>query len=259
MADNEALDLTQISGLLKALESRGYIPGRPVDGIGAFDGTFCPSCGATRRMQLSSSLWPMETEYVAEIDQTLFSFNTDTATPAAFVAQCLQCQEAITILVARGPDGPEIVALPSTYGGLSTPNTPKPVAFYLDQAQRCQSVGALSAAVSMYRAALEQLLYEQGNTDGMLKKKINDLIADQKPPRWRDQLDPAFLEAMKDLGNAAIHPNDGDISKQAAFHAGLLREVRSLFEELLEEVYEVEKRRANRLKALKEGVAATKK
>lgn len=111
----------------------------------------------------------------------------------------------------------------------------------------------------MYRAALEQLLYEQGYTDGMLKKKIDDLIADQKAPRWRDQLDPAFLEAMKDLGNAAIHPNDGDISKQATFHAGLLREVRALFEELLEEAYEVEKRRADRLKALKEGVAATKK
>jgi hypothetical protein len=181
------------------------------------------------------------------------------AIPALFVATCLQCRQSITILVSEGPGGPEVVALPTTYGGLSTPNTPEPVAFYLDQAQRCQSVGALSATVAMYRAALEQLLYEQGYRDGMLKKKIDDLITDTNAPCWRDQLDPAFLEAMKDLGNAAIHPNDGDISKQAALHAGLLREVRALFEELLEEAYEVEKRRANRLKALKEGVAATRK
>lgn len=181
------------------------------------------------------------------------------AVPALFMAQCVQCRRTITILVASGPDGAGIVALPSTYGGLSTPSTPTPVAFYLDQAQRCQAVAAFSGAVAMYRAALEQLLYEQGYTDGMLKKKIDDLIADEKPPRWRDQLDLAFLEAMKDLGNAAIHPNDGDISKQAAFHAGLLYEVRALFEELLEEAYEAEKRRADRLKALKEGVAATEK
>jgi hypothetical protein len=180
-------------------------------------------------------------------------------TPALFKADCFQCDGSITILVSQGSDGPEVVALPSTYGGLSTPNTPKPVSFYLDQAQRCQSVGALSATVAMYRSALEQLLYEQGYEEGMLKKKIDDLIADTNAPRWRDQLDPAFLEAMKDLGNAAIHPNDGDISKQAAFHADLLQEVRALFEELLEEVYEVEERRANRLKALKDGVAATKK
>ena len=99
MAGDEAFDLTNISGLLKALESRNYVTGNRVDRIGAFDGTFCPSCGATRRMQLFSALWPMATEYVAEIDQTLFSFNADAATPAAFVARCLQCQEAITILV----------------------------------------------------------------------------------------------------------------------------------------------------------------
>jgi hypothetical protein len=259
MPDGDPIDLTQLSGLLQALNHDGEVnkqvgvamPQRQ----GNFIGTFCPSCGAERRMTLSAWHWRGETEETVPFN---YSFDQPHSAPALFVAHCLQCQRGITILVGWGPDGTEIVALPSTYGGLSTPNTPKPVAFYLDQAQRCQSVGALSGTVAMYRAALEQLLYEQGYKDGMLKKKIDDLIADEKPPRWRDQLDPAFLEAMKDLGNAAIHPNQGDISKQTAFHAGLLREVRALFEELLEEAYEVEKRREERLAALKAGVAATK-
>jgi Domain of unknown function (DUF4145) len=256
LTEEELLDLTQLSGLSRALELRGFGDIGIVSPahLGEHDGTFCPHCGGTRRMSLGAY---RSYAVVADDDDIPLDVYRG-AIPALFVALCLQCRKTITILVGEGPNGKEVVALPSTYGGLSTPNTPKPVAFYLDQAQRCQSVGALSATVAMYRAALEQLLYEQGYRDGMLKKKVDDLIADQKPPRWRDQLDPAFLEAMKDLGNAAIHPNDGDITKQAAFHAGLLREVRALFEELLEEVYEVEKRRAGRLKALKEGVAATK-
>lgn len=258
MADDKALDLTQIPDLVAALESRDYAGHESHYEIGEFDGTFCPSCGETRRVALFSLHWEIGSK-PDEQGELRFTFDSDEATPALFRAKCLQCHEGITIVVSCGPHGPELVALPSTYGGLSTPNTPSPVAFYLDQAQRCQSVGALSATVAMYRAALEQLLYEQGYKSGMLKKKIEDLIADTNAPPWRDQLDPAFLEAMKDLGNAAIHPNDGDISKQAALHAGLLREVRALFEELLEEAYEVERRRADRLKALKEGVAATKK
>jgi hypothetical protein len=39
MADDETHDLTQISDLLKALESRNCAPGHQVDRIGAFDGT----------------------------------------------------------------------------------------------------------------------------------------------------------------------------------------------------------------------------
>jgi hypothetical protein len=96
------------------------------------------------------------------------------------------------VLVHEGPNGIEIVAIPSAYGGVSTPNTPAAVAYYLDQAERSQAVGALSAAVAMYRAALEQLLFDQGYRDGMLAQKITKLIADEKPPRWFEDLDPAF-------------------------------------------------------------------
>jgi hypothetical protein len=133
---------------------------------------------------------------------------------------------------------------------VSTPNTPGAVAYYLDQAERSQAVAALSAAVAMYRAALEQLLFDQGYRDGMLAQKITKLIADEKPPHWLEDLDPAFLTVLKDLGNAAIHPNEGDITKQAALDSALMLQLRALFVELLDDVYEQPRRKSTRLAAL---------
>lgn len=171
--------------------------------------------------------------------------------PQAYVLTCVQCQSTITVCVYVGPDGTEVVALPSTYGGLSTPSTPEAVGYYLDQAQRSHAVNAASAAVSMYRGALEQLLYDQGFTQGMLAKKIGDLEAHTPGPEWFRDLDPEFLRVMKDLGNGSIHPNNGDVEKQKAFDDTLLLEVRALFVELLDDVYEQPSRRAARLATMK--------
>jgi hypothetical protein len=236
-------DLTTLDGLLGFLEERGNYRGQTI--IGQADGTFCAGCGATRRMALAKVRWVQATD-----ENARFTFDQGHATPALFVATCLQCQATLTVVAYRGPSGPAVVAMPSTHGGLSTPRTPEAVAFYLDQAHRSESVGALSAAVAMYRAALEQLLYEQGFEKGMLKQKINDLLETEDPPAWREVLNPAFLEAMKDLGNAAIHPNDGEIAKQAALESDLLREIRALFEELLDQVYEQPGKRAERLERM---------
>jgi hypothetical protein len=64
---------------------------------------------------------------------------------------------------------------------------------------------------------------------------------------------------MKRLGNAAIHPNEGDISKQQTFNRDLLRQVTALFSALLEEAYEVSHRRAAQIEALKEAAASIEK
>jgi hypothetical protein len=63
------------------------------------------------------------------------------------VAVCLQCDAQLILLAHEGPDGVELLALPSMYGGLATPHTPPSVAYYLDQARRSLAVGARSAAV----------------------------------------------------------------------------------------------------------------
>ena len=206
MAEDTPVDLTTYQGLLALLRhDSAYV----TDGQGlptTPDGTYCPSCGATRRMEVAV----LDEHFHGEVE-----FTPDKL-PFLGLLGCRQCHERIIVLAYVGPSGVEVVALPSSYGGLSTPLTPAPVAYYLDQAQRAQSIGALSAAVAMYRAALEQLLFEQGYRDGMLKAKIDALVADTDPPKWVRDLDPEYLTVIKDLGNAAIHPNDGDITKQRA-------------------------------------------
>ena len=60
----------------------------------------------------------------------------------------MQCDTEFTAVIHRGPTGPALAMLPSCFGGLTTPHTPDSVKYYLDQAQRCQSVGASSAAIN---------------------------------------------------------------------------------------------------------------
>ena len=100
--------------------------------------------------------------------------------PMLVTMTCVQCDTLFTGLVYVGPDGKNLAVLPSTYGGLTTPHTPTGVAYYLDQAQRSRSVGANSAAVTMFRAAFDHLLFEQGFQKGMCGQKLAELEASCK-------------------------------------------------------------------------------
>lgn len=182
----------------------------------------------------------------------------DDRMPALFVAICLQCGR-LTLLVYPGPHGMALAAMPATYGGLATPNTPPGVAYYLDQAQRSLSTGAVSAAVAMYRAALEHLLHDQGFTTGMLGQRIVALEESPTPPAWRERLHPDYLRVINRLGSAAVHANNGDIGQQLRFEAELLGEVRELFIELLDEVYEQPQRKQSRLSRLQQAAASFKR
>ena len=151
---------------------------------------------------------------------------------------CVQCGLQHSAMVHRGPYGVELAIFSPERGGLSTPNTPPAVGYYLDQAHRAEAAGAASAAAGMYRSALEMLLFEQGYAKGMLAAKIKALLDDDNPPTWRDVVDPDYLEALKDIGNGAMHPNDGDIDRQLELDRDLLTLLRSVFEELLIAIYE---------------------
>lgn len=258
-------NLTSVEGLTKAVAAEQ--PGEYQRGheIGTFDGTFCPRCGATRRMQLISLFWDdrwasapnpqgqsMQLESSGRApDPPRDLPAADDPTPALFVARCVQCDHILTLLVHPGPAGIEVVALPEAYGGVTTPSTPPEVAYYLDQAARSMAVAAFTAAVVMYRAALEHLLLEQGYDQKMLGPKIEALLNDQSAPSWRDQLDAEYLRVIKDLGNAAVHTNGGDVTKQHAFEAKLVREVEALFAELLDVIYEQQTKKEDRLAVLR--------
>jgi hypothetical protein len=128
------------------------------------------------------------------------------------------------------------------YGGLATPHTPQGVAFYLDQAYKAQTIGANSAAVAMYRGALERLLFEQGYQSGMLATKVERFIRNiqaRSAPQWALELETEILIVLQVLGKGVIHPNDGDVQKQAALDNDLLEKVQGTFKMLCFLIYEV--------------------
>jgi hypothetical protein len=192
--------------------------------------------------------------------ETLYAYQF---TPSLFAYSCTQCDTRFTALAYEGRPGEQHLAIFTTVpGGLTTPNTPPPVAYYLDQAHRARSVNANSAAIAMYRAALEQLMFDKGFAKGMLDAKIKELeeqIATGNPPPWARDLDTIYLRVMKELGNAAIHPNGGDIAKQRAFGDDLLIRVEKTFQGLLDLAYEEPLRKSQNLSALSAVAASVKK
>lgn len=56
-----------------------------------------------------------------------------------------------------------------------------------------------------------------------------------------------------------MHPNDGDVERQQLLDRALLLRVRELFEELMDEVYELPHRRKERLEAMEAARGAFKK
>jgi tetratricopeptide (TPR) repeat protein len=174
--------------------------------------------------------------------------------PSLFLAECLQCGAEFTVVVYElAEGGPGVVALAASSGGLNSPHTPPAVTYYLDQARRAESVGANSAAVAMYRSALEQLLHDQGFTARMVGPKLAQLEEAREAgtaPKWALELDPAFLGVINKLGTGSLHANRGEIALQAELDADLLQLVRETFEELLAVVYERENTRRERLALL---------
>lgn len=231
---------------------------------------FCPSCGEIRKADVEllyerpedgapRYLHPLEGRTVQRV---LPGEPRDPLVPALFRYTCRQCETEFIAVVHQGPDGRDLAVLPSRHGGLRTPHTPDGVAFYLDQALRAESVGARSAATAMYRGALEHLLFEQGYQEGMLGKKLRlleDAIQEGTAPRWARDLDTDFLAVLKDLGNAAIHPNDGNVAQQETLDRELLAQVKETFAYLLFLVYEAPRKRAHSLGALQAKAAALKK
>lgn len=175
--------------------------------------------------------------------------------PSSWLFSCLQCQARFYAMVFEGSHGAEVVLFSNVAGGLTTPNTSKAVAYYLDQAGRADSAGAKSAAVVMFRSALEHVLFESGYKDGMCGAKLGALQKDVdagKGPPWTRALSVDDLSVLNKLGNAAVHPNGGDIGVQSAFDEGLLIAVSVTFSALLDAVYErpkAEERRRQRLTA----------
>ncbi len=182
--------------------------------------------------------------------------------PALFMLKCVQCEATFTAMVYIREGGEALALFPSRLGGLSTKNTPPPAAYYLDQASRSQAAGARSAAVAMYRVALEQVLEHEGYTQRMCGKKLEALEADVaggRAPKWATEVDRDLMTILKDLGNGVLHTNGGDITLQENATPDLLEMIGLAFEELLDVVYERQFQAHARRSALKQVADKMKK
>jgi hypothetical protein len=246
-SSKDMLVSTKIENSVK-IEKRDFQP--------CTDELFCPKCGNIRRCDVIQVTWDSKFYINCYLDKVDFG-----ELPYLFKATCLQCGSETLLLLYNGPEEVELAVLHNTYSGCVTPNSPKEVKYYIDQAYRSRSVGAVSAAMAMYRSALEWLLYEQGFKSGMLGQKISELeavIKKHTAPKWAIEIDTAFLTAIKDIGNGAMHTNGGDITKQKNIDKDLLELVDVVFAELLDKIYEQPIRSSSNLAKLKAKASAVK-
>jgi hypothetical protein len=182
--------------------------------------------------------------------------------PAVFLYTCTQCDSTTYALLLNVAGGQILSVHPSEHGGLRSPNTPSSVAFYLDQAMRSVQAGARSAAATMYRSALEMLLFQQGFKNGLLHQKIIDLVVaidGKTAPLWANDLDTDFLELLKQIGNGSVHTNGGDITKQQVIDEDLLRNIGVIIKGLLGLVYEIPLKKLSLKAQLQDAAAILKK
>ncbi|MCC7406978.1 MAG: DUF4145 domain-containing protein [Phycisphaeraceae bacterium] len=183
--------------------------------------------------------------------------------PTMFIVCCAYCtREHLGILLDI--DGrPSLVVYPVGTHGFSTEHTPLHVQYYLDQAVRASSAGAMSAAVVMYRSAIEGILHDQGYREDKLYDQIGHLRDDMlkgKAPTWAQYIGEPFLDALRDCGNAAVHANEGNIEIQSAFDVEFVTLLNKTLQAWLYAIYEepinIEKKRkllADRLEWTKKG------
>ena len=182
--------------------------------------------------------------------------------PIIFYLECLQCKSKAYLIIYENAEEQKSIILYEKAGGCTSKNAPDGVKYYLNEAYQSRIIGAQSASMSMYRAALDFLLYEQGFTQGMLGKKISDLesaISNNRAPKWASEIDMEFFKVIKEIGNSSIHPNDGDICKQKEIDEKLLNVVDIVFLELLDKIYEQPIKTKKHLDILKQKIIAMNK
>ncbi|MDH3727680.1 MAG: hypothetical protein OER77_09125 [Myxococcales bacterium] len=126
---------------------------------------WCPGCEGRKVVVEMSSLGGPNVTYCKTDEVFLKTWGKN----QRYQLDCRQCDTSFAAMLFDGPEKLEHIIIPNRRGGYATPRTPEQVAYYLDQASRAEMTGANSAAVAMFRAALEQLFHQEGYTAGMLK------------------------------------------------------------------------------------------
>jgi len=171
--------------------------------------------------------------------------------PSLVRLDCVNCTNLFYALLYKNQDGPELVIFSVRGGGVSTPNTPVLVRYYLEQAYRAQAASAYSAALTMYRGALEQLLADKG-FKGKLQTKMTELtkkIENGSSPIWAKRLNVAAFMVIKKIADSHAHPSE--LAKLQALDAAFMSNVQKAFCSLLKVAYEEEHWQATQKEKLK--------
>lgn len=209
---------------------------------------FFNECLAYRKMKVNNINKKIDIIYTAQLNTAL-----EKTYPLIYELTCLQCKSKAYLIVYKKEKEFKSVIIYEKAGGCSSKNAPEGVKYYLNQAYQARIIGAESASMSMYRAAMDFLLFDQGYTTGMLGKKIENLeedINNKKAPKWAMEIDIDYIKAIKEIGNSSIHPNEGDIEKQKEIDQQLLNIVDIIFSELLDKIYEQPNRSKRNLEIL---------
>lgn len=169
-----------------------------------------------------------------------------------FKIRCAVCKQESILIFFSEKEEYKVVSIFPEGNFADKKNIPPEVGYYITQAERSRSVGANSAALVMYRSAVEHILWQNGydsSSGKLLGERIGKLKRDMENdliPRWAKRIEIDYLDIIAKLGNAAVHTNGGDISKQEALDISLVIEVQCAISHIIEEVYEYPAKNAKR-------------
>ncbi|MBX9950213.1 MAG: hypothetical protein K2Y39_13680 [Candidatus Obscuribacterales bacterium] len=264
---NELPDL--INGLLRNpadLSLARLRAGLPFDAFGHAGTMYCPNCFEYSGMKLEKLYFnkTVGQEIIAElcredsIGPGVRAKLPEYTNPALVRLSCVNCQNIFYGLIYKTEKAPALVIVSVRGGGIATPNTSALVAYYLEQAYKAQAATAFSAALAMYRAALDQILEDKGY-DGSLPAKLTKLADEQKNntmPPWAKRLNSEILTVLKDICNRHVHPSE--LAVLQALDAEFMSKIQRIFSGLLSAAYEQETRQTAAKAKLNDTLAKAK-
>jgi hypothetical protein len=143
------------------------------------------------------------------------------------VYQCLHCGDSIVLLEHELPSVPDDLPDGRTWREMVAPAqspkslpaaAPEGVRSLYEEASKCEAAGALRGAGVLYRAAVEELVKQQGGTGRDLNAKI-----ESRRGTWPEELVDDLHEARM-LGNDSIHAGITYSADEVEDVAGLIEE-----------------------------------
>lgn len=186
---------------------------------------FCPKCESNQRVDLRILFANNITGCLGK------DITAKHLAPSFYKLTCRRCNSDFIAYIFM-PNKKPILAITSlAYGGVSTKHSPDSIRTYLDEAYRCQSVGAHIASIMLYRSVLDIILRENGFTGSVLGRKIEDMVnkmKDNTAPEWTKDIDIEEFQKLNEVASATVHASEkltADLDENSSAYAAILKHV----------------------------------